>query len=114
MARILILEDDHNRHTQFRHKFKGYDLTIVETAKECIDELKAKTHFDALFLDHDLGGQQMVESGDNTGYEVAKWLEENPEYQPNEIYLHSLNPYGRRNMKAALPKAFEAPLLWVN
>jgi len=27
-----------------------------------------------LFLDHDLGGKQMVASGNNTGYEVAKWL----------------------------------------
>jgi len=38
--------------------------------------------FDYLFLDHDLGGKQMVNSRENTGYEVAEWLSKNKLKKP--------------------------------
>ena len=109
--KILILEDSKRRHKAFRAKY-GFDLTIVETTSEAIELLESQ-EWDTLFLDHDLGGETMVDSGSGTGYEVAKWLSEHPERKPRQIILHSYNPVGRANMKAALPEAEEAPGIWL-
>jgi len=119
MARILILDDDENRHRQFADKYKTEELVHVYVASEAINYLEHGPKFDYIFLDHDLGGQQMVESGDDTGYEVAKWLSDNTEYIPNNsVILHSLNPVGRKNMcnvlKRANIKVIESPFLWKN
>ena len=54
----------------------------------------------------------MQSSGPGTGFELAKWLSENPEYKPESILLHSNNPAGRQNMKSLLPEAIEAPFAW--
>jgi len=70
--------------------------------------------YDILSIDHDLGGKTYVESGEGTGYEVAEWLYENPDRKPKEIYLHSLNSAGRKNMKNVLPESVEAPFAWKN
>jgi hypothetical protein len=57
---------------------------------------------------------QMVESGgkEPTGYDVAKWLSENPDRQPNQIYIHSLNTVGARNIHNILPSSKLAPKAW--
>lgn len=111
MANVLILEDNEARVKSFKRKFIGHNLTVTDDASEAIELLKTKS-WDYLFLDHDLGGQEMVSSGPGTGYEVAVFLEENPQYKPANIALHSLNPGGRKNMKSALPEATEAPFCW--
>jgi len=115
--KILILDDDEIRHVQFASKYGTSEvLTHVRTAKEAIDELK--THkFDYVFLDHDLGGEQMVNSGPGTGYEVAEWIAYNKESHPsNMVILHSLNSPGRKNMCTVLKsngvKVMESPFLW--
>jgi len=108
---ILILEDDHERHEAFLRNLIGANVVIVETATDAIQEL-SKSVWDYLFLDHDLGGQQMVESGPGTGYKVALWLEQNPDRQPENIIIHSYNPYGSTMMKKALPKAKLRPGCW--
>lgn len=111
---ILILEDDPERHRAFKALYFNDNLVIVETASACIHELKTKK-WDYLLLDHDLGGEVYVPSGEGTGYEVAKFLEENPEYKPRKrIFLHSLNTVGRQNMQAALPEAVQAPGCWLD
>jgi CheY-like chemotaxis protein len=109
-TRILILEDDPERHRAFRKRLE--DPVIVTTAAECIRLLETEEWSD-LYLDHDLGGQVYVESGPGTGYEVACWLEEHPERKPSRIVLHSLNPAGRAKMKAALPDAYDRPGIWL-
>jgi|GEM_PF-1845432 len=122
--RILILDDDPHpddpenpakagqfRIKQFNRKFIGNIVKWVMTAEEAIAEL-AENDWDAVFLDHDLGGETYVESGPGTGYEVAVWLERNPDRQPAQIFIHSLNTSGRDRMKAALPKAVIAPFAW--
>ena len=122
--RILILDDDpnlddpenptkagQNRIRAFKHKFIGHNIEWVRTAAEAINAL-ASEDWDALFLDHDLGGETYVRSGPGTGYEVAVWLERNPSRKPPQIFLHSLNTVGRDNMKAALPEAQHAPFAW--
>ncbi len=106
--RILILDDREVRHDYFRDLYKDHNLTHVYTSKECIEQLQTNS-FDVVSLDHDLGDQEMVESGPNTGYEVALWLKENQDKQPRIIFLHSLNSVGRKNMKFVLPNAVEDP-----
>ena len=115
--KILILEDSHQRHHQFRINFIGHLLTIVETVPECIEALQTE-EFDAICLDHDLGGKEMVKSGDGTGYEVAVWLTKNKDRTPKHLYIHSMNSTGAKNMKNVLESAglsvTYAPGLWTN
>lgn len=112
MLQILILEDDPQRTKLMLQKLadKGA-VKVVQTAKEAIGWLEIKD-WNLLSLDHDLGGEEMVESGPGTGYEVACWLEEHPDRQPGVIWLHSLNPVGRYKMSEALPNAQEKPFWW--
>lgn len=110
--KILILEDDLGRQEQFKKNLSKHDVTIVDNSKETIEKLK-NGKWDILFLDHDLGGQVHVPSGENTGYEVAKFLEENKQFQPENIITHSLNPVGAKNIIAALPKAVHIPFVWI-
>jgi len=117
MERVLILDDDEIRHVGFKKKFKNVEIVSVYTAKDAIKEVK-KGNWDWIFLDHDLGGMQMVESGEETGWEVADFISRNPELAPKiKIVLHSLNPAGRKNMKNVLRRldveTVEAPFAWM-
>lgn len=84
--RILILEDDTERHKKFRENLIGHKIVIVTQSNQAIKLLQAEK-FEVLFLDHDLGDQIYVESGLGTGYEVAKWISENMCYKPTIVYL---------------------------
>jgi hypothetical protein len=110
---ILILEDDVQRQRQFQQALIGTNCVIVDTVEDTIAQL-ASHQWDYLFLDHDLGGQQYVLSGEGTGYAVAEWLGENVEMQPPNIIIHSLNPAGSANIKKALPNAIVAPGCWTS
>jgi len=109
--KVLVLDDDHSRLAAFRRKFIGHDVTCVETASGAIESLFTN-RFDAVFLDHDLGGEIMVDSKEGTGYEVALWLQANPDYAPEQIFIHSFNPVGAANMGAILPQAVLCPGFW--
>ena len=109
--RILILDDDLCRHKAFNKKFIGHDVKNVETSQETIDALQNE-NWDCVFLDHDLGGRVYVQSGKNTGYEVAQWLSNHPEKQPERIIIHSFNPVGAKNMQSLLPKSELIPGAW--
>jgi len=113
MAQILILEDNPERVKAFRQKFIGSTVVIVDTVTDCIEQLQEK-QWDELWLDHDLGGKEMVESGVGTGYAVAQWLELNPHFKPPRIWVHSLNKSGVQNILAALPEAKAYPFGWSN
>lgn len=110
-TRILVLDDDLNRQKAFKQALIGTILEQVYTAKEAIQKLKDHP-FDAVFLDHDLGGKTMVASGEGTGFEVAKWLYDNPDRMPKQIIIHSFNPVGAQCMKALLPSAQVCPGAW--
>jgi len=115
MAKILILDDDLGRHTQFKQNMIGHVLTHCETVEECINALETD-EFDYVCLDHDLGGEQMVMSGKGTGYEVAQWMAKNEHPSLREVFVHSLNPAGRKNIVAELKsagiRASEYPFMW--
>ncbi len=110
--KILILEDDKERQRLFRENLKDHVLTIVETSKLAIKNL-TNERWDIAFLDHDLGGKVYVPSGENTGYEVAKFLEENEKYIPKYVIIHSLNVVGANNMEQALPQSVHIPFAWI-
>lgn len=114
--KILILEDNTDRVILFDKWLSAYLPAYVSNAKLCIHLLETK-EWDVLFLDHDLGGEEMVSSGPGTGYEVAQWLCEHPERIPGQVILHSLNPVGRKNMYDILSKVTSvvenAPGCWI-
>jgi hypothetical protein len=71
----------------------------VKTSAEAINLLtRHRGEVDALSLDHDLGG-------DDTGYRVVTWLEEEVflrGYPPPRLSIHSANPVGRIRMQQAI------------
>lgn len=110
---VLVLEDDPERIKQFKKRLIGNTFQIVSDADAAILAL-TYNKWDVLFLDHDLGGETYVPSSNaNTGYQVAKFLHDNPKYKPSEaIIIHSLNPGGAENMQAVLPEAYRIPFAW--
>lgn len=108
---ILVLEDDPQRHAIFRRNLIGTNVVIVTTVQGAIAELPTRA-WDYVFLDHDLNGEQMVKSGEGTGYAVAEWLAANPLHIPPHIVVHSFNPLGAENIQKALPSAILAPGCW--
>lgn len=105
--RILFLDDDEYRHKTVR-PLMTFDA--ARTALEAIGLLQVNT-YDLVFLDHDLGGLQMVESSEeNTGFTVAKWIRDN---NPSIgwVILHSLNPGGVLNMDSVLRQADYSTLI---
>jgi len=112
VLRILILDDDENRHVAFSKQLIGNVVVHALTAEQAIYQLERHGPWDVVFLDHDLGGSQMVESGPGTGYEVAQWLAGHEDKQPKTIILHTYNPVGAQNMKACLPQAKWLPGIW--
>lgn len=115
--KILILEDDINRIEWFirfmKKEFPTYQHWYTDNVEQAKSLFKEHGPFDYYFLDHDLGGEQMVDSSqENTGYQFAKFLEENGITGENEtIILHSLNPSGRDLMKHCFKQSQIMPLI---
>ena len=106
---ILILEDDNTRIKIFKDKYFGHNLTCTKSSKECIEHLK-DTSWDILFLDHDLGGEIMVEPGEKeTGTDVAIFLNQNESCIPPLVVIHSLNPVGSKRMLEMIPNSTYVP-----
>jgi hypothetical protein len=78
----------------------------VSTPEICIAQIKSawnkKIPIEILSLDHDLGLIDPITKAERTGYDVLLWLEENPQYMPNSILIHSANPVARRRMHLAI------------
>ena len=111
--RILILDDDHTRHKHFNRNLIGHVVENTHTAEECIDELK-DNEWDVVFLDHDLGGEVYQASAEGTGWEVAKWLHDNPKRKPNTVIVHSFNPTGAKNMIDLVEGSVYLPSVWTD
>lgn len=113
---ILILDDDKIRHKQFSKKYNTEMRTHVYSVEEAKKSIESNS-FDYMFLNHDLGGEQMVSSGEGTGYELAKWIAEDSKRFPQKaIFIHSLNSVGRKNIKSILDSVgisnMETPFIW--
>lgn len=74
---------------------------VARTFKEGIDAL-AKQHWDLLYLDHDLGDFSGIDGRELTGYDIACWLELNPQHLPDRIEIVTNNPAGRNRIEMAL------------
>lgn len=111
---ILVLEDDINRVNLFMRGTTGNNVTLTSSSSECI-ALLSQNSYDILFLDHDLGGETYVKSGQGkeTGYDVALWLQKNEDRCPDKVFIHSLNEKGRKNMKYCIKNATEKPFAWM-
>lgn len=61
-------------------------------------------HWNLLYLDHDLGVFSGAGGRERTGYDIACWLEQNPQHLPDRIEVVSNNPAGKRNIEMALQR----------
>ena len=103
MNKIFILEDDDERILWFKEQWGNHcELTITTCIDSAIRDYTGD--YDGLFLDHDLGGRQMVDSIEsNTGYTFCKWIIENTETNKKiPIVVHSMNPAGSDKMAEIL------------
>lgn len=105
--RILILEDDENRVRKFKENFIGCELFITHLTDQAIEWIQEE-EFNTIFLDHDLAEEHYMTwqnptvKHEKTGLEVAEFLGNNLEFNKSaQIIIHSLNPYGRENMRQA-------------
>lgn len=97
---IFILEDSLSRQIKFRNLFeKENHLVICDRVEEAKRALSDES-FDVIFLDHDLGDYSIKE----TGYELAKWIE-NKNLHFAQIFIHSCNLPGAMLMEEALRNA---------
>lgn len=94
---VLFLDDNPKRIAKFRQAVPY--ATIVETAKECIEQID-KEEWDWIFLDHDLGGEKFVDSDRyDTGMQVVRHLIGCRQDHPKpRIVVHSLNGLAREQM----------------
>ena len=112
--RIFILEDDPYRMVKFRQELLGHEIDHAETVQDGTS-LVVNNKYDLLFLDHDLGGKQMVDSSNsNTGYQLAEFI---ASFTPNKgtpCVVHSCNPGGADNIVRMLPHAVKWPFPSLN
>lgn len=110
--KILIVEDNEFRIKKFRSCLLNHDFHIAISANDAIEYLK-NNQYDLIFLDHDLGGLEMIDSNFyNTGYTVAKYMAAND--IECEVIIHSLNPVGAKNIQSIIPKGRIIPFTILN
>lgn len=73
--RVLILDDDDERHQYFAEIYGGQEVVHVRKYSEALSALDSQRPFDVIQLDHDLGDFGPAEYGDGlreyTGLDVA-------------------------------------------
>ena len=80
------------------------DLPVDRIARTFSEGIAAliEQHWDVLYLDHDLGDFSGAGGRELTGYDVACWLEQNPQHLPDRIEIVTNNPAGRSNIEFVL------------
>lgn len=106
IKRVLVLEDSPERVEWLQNNANNVDFYFCKDVSVAKGLLKLQK-FDAMYLDHDLGGDKP------TGYDFAKILakeilEGRITNKPN-ICIHTSNPIGAENMKSVLPQAVIRP-----
>jgi len=101
--KILFLDDDPIRIRQARICFAKDELSVAETAEQAIKLLEMHSPFDAVSLDHDLGGNTYCPSDEVSGFAVAEYISKMPkEKMPKQVVVHSFNSGGTENMVTVL------------
>jgi len=91
VARVLFLDDNPYRCLAATRTFVGGDLYITHTVQGTIHLLETTGSFGFVTLDHDLNGEEYVNSSrPDCGMEVARWIVTN---KPTigKINVHSWN-----------------------
>jgi len=73
---------------------------VVCRSMKCVQELLECGLVRDLSLDHDLGEDLP------TGYDLCKWMVESNYWPKGDIFIHSQNPVGMRNMKELVDRYF--------
>ena len=109
MSRVLILDDDENRHRLFRRMFARDLLVHVYTASQAIRALRDLPAFDLVCLDHDLYlSDGLIGVGDpGDGMIVSRFIAEDlgTGKRPGHIWIHSHNVFRRGGMAKILKEA---------
>jgi CheY-like chemotaxis protein len=103
--RILILEDNSYRIKLFTYIYGGEcRIHIFNNAWDAIKALEV-FDYDLIFLDHDLGLQEMVKEDkiNGTGLDAAKALMETKN-RDVPVIVHSCNPVGAENIRKTIGK----------
>lgn len=109
--KIFILEDDKHRMIKFRRELIGHQIDHATTVKDGTS-LVLKNKYDLIFLDHDLGGEEFVDSfAGNTGYELAKLIASSTPNKETPCIVHSCNSVGAYNILRVLPYAVKLPFI---
>lgn len=109
--KIFILEDNKFRMVKFRRELIGHIIDHAATVKEGISFIVANK-YDLMFLDHDLGGEEMVNSfADNTGYRLAEFIASFTLNKETPCIVHSCNQAGANNILRVLPHAIKLPFI---
>jgi CheY-like chemotaxis protein len=112
--RIFILEDNPNRMIKFRRELVGHEIDHAETVEDGTS-LVVANKYDLIFLDHDLGGEEMVDSfKGSTGYKLAEFIASFTQNKTTPCVVHSCNPAGTDNIIRALPHAIKIPFTSLN
>ncbi len=107
--RIFILEDNEHRMVKFRRELIGHQIDHAATVENGTSFV-VNNKYDLLFLDHDLGGEEMVDSfADNTGYKLAEFIASFTPNKETPCIVHSCNPAGADNIIRVLPHAIKLP-----
>jgi CheY-like chemotaxis protein len=110
-VKILILDDDPERHQGFTRVFPEDTRTHTTRYSEVVDALQNGGPFDLVYLDHDLGcfdneetwtdaGMYRTTDVPYTGVDVARFIvrELDVGKRPTRVIIHSWNPDGARTM----------------
>jgi len=116
MSYKLFLDDVRRPETTFHYMglqvFNEPDWIIVRNYYAFISLVQTKGLPELIAFDHDLADEHYKqqdfdydrEDYEKTGYHCAKWLidycMDNNKELPKEIIIHSMNPYGSRNIKS--------------
>src|SRR6476469_10087654 len=95
--RVLFLDDDPARGVAFLAWNPG--AVWVRTAAECLERLAGR--WDAVHLDHDLGGERFVDhEREDCGMAVVRWLceEPRPHLRDTRFVVHTHNRDAARTM----------------
>ena len=96
----LILDDSQERLEAFESRFPG--TAAATTAADAITALAQPGGTGALFLDHDLGGEQDQDpASSESGMEVVRWIVDNKP-RIKKVYIHSMNLSAASEMQRRL------------
>ena len=84
-------------------QYKGWE--VARNYDQAIKMLSANK-YDVVSLDHDIASWNK-DDREMTGYDIALWLAErkhNNEYVPPEVFVHSANPVGVKNIQGVVDR----------